>query len=190
MPTILLTAHSQAVTGTHTFDWHSQTCCRFEAAKLQAEALHRLGSEHLQSSADTDRGHITTIFEQDETESPFSDRAQPPSTGSAAPSLDEYASSQELARTQSMSQHQNLPRVRTTRTADLAIQVAISGNRQNSLPDLTSRRAPRPRAVTVMKNAIGPARLDSQVMLQVHLTCTIATYGRKHVVYRYWDDEL
>ncbi|KAL3158700.1 hypothetical protein ABBQ32_011440 [Trebouxia sp. C0010 RCD-2024] len=161
-------AHNQAQSGTRTPTL--QTFCRYEVSKLQAETLNRLSSEHLQSSTDTDRGHITTIPEQDETGSPFSDRAPPPSTGTAPPSLDEYASSQELPRTESMSRHHHLPKVRTSRTADTAVQVAIAGNRQNSLPDLTSRRAPRPRPVAVMKNAMGPTRLDSQTSPSVAAT--------------------
>ena len=75
--------------------------------------------------------------------------------------LDEY----ELAKADSVGSQRNLPRVRVpSRTADHAAQVAIAGNRQNSLPDLTSRRAPRPHAAALWKNSMGPARLDSQVI--------------------------
>ena len=141
-------------------------CRRYEAARRHAETLQKLSLEHIhhQTSIDTDRGHITTILEHDDTMHPLSDRSHHSFTDTARDMLDEYDASQELDRANSMSSQRILPRVRTTRTADHAAQVAIAGNRQNSLPDLPSaRRAPRPRAAAVRKNSAGVVRLDSQV---------------------------
>lgn len=141
------------------------TCCRYETAKQQAETLHKLSLEHLhhQTPLDTDRGHITTILEHDDTKHPLSDRLQPSFIDTARSMLDEYTNSQELAKADSVSSQRYLPRVRVpSRTADHAAQVAIAGDRQNSLPDLTSRRALRPRAA-LRENSTGPVRLDSQV---------------------------
>ena len=127
--------------------------------------MHKLSLErlHHQSPTDSDRGHITTILEHDDGKHPLADRPQPSFIDTARSMLDEYATSQELANADSMSSQRNLPRVKTSRTADHAVQVAIAGDRQNSLPDLTSRRALRPRAAALRKNSIGPVRLDSQV---------------------------
>lgn len=140
--------------------------CRFEAARRHAETLQKLSLEHLhhQTSTDADRGHITTILENDDNSPAHSNSAQPSFTDTARSMLDEYQASQDLVSANSVSSQRNLPRVRTTRTADHAAQVAIAGNRQNSLPDLTSsRRAPRPRAAALRKNSAGPVKLDSQV---------------------------
>ena len=157
----LITAHTQS-TPTRS----QPTCCRYETAKQQAETLHKLFSEHLhhQTPLDTDRGHITTILEHDDTKQPLSDRPQPSFIDTARSMLDEYTNCQELAKADSVSSQRYLPRVRVpTHTADHAAQVAIAGNRQNSLPDLTSRRAVRPCAAALKKNSTGPVRWDSQV---------------------------
>ena len=149
----------------HTHTSNQPTCCRYETAKQQAETLRNHSLEHLhhQTAVDSDRGHITTILEHNDTKHPLSDQAQPSFIDTARSMLDEYTNSQELAQADSMSSQRNLPRVKIpSRTADHAAQVAIAGNRQNSLPDLTSRRAPRPRAAAPRKNSLGPVRLDSQ----------------------------
>lgn len=138
-------------------------CCRYEAAKQQADTLHKLSLGHLHHEAplDSNRGHITTILEHDDsTHRPLSDQPEPSYIDTARSMLDEY----ELAKADSVGSQRNLPRVRVpSRTADHAAQVAIAGNRQISLPDLTSRRAPRPHPAALWKNSMGPARLDSQV---------------------------
>lgn len=128
--------------------------------------LHKLSLER-EPSGKADRGHITTILEQDEyradsmdsqtTDASFSDRAQPTpcAAGEAA-----YGSPD------SLTGPHRLPKVRVTRnTVDTASQVAIAGNRQNSLPDLTARRAPRHRNMSRKDSDAPPPRsVPSQVL--------------------------
>jgi len=138
--------------------------CRYEAARRHAEMLHKLSIEnfHHQNANETDRGHITTILEHDDANHPVSDHAGLSFTDTARSMLDEYDASKGLSAVDNMDSQRNLPKVRTSRTADHAVQVAIAGDRRNSLPDLGSRRAPKPRTA-VRKNSAGPVRLDSQV---------------------------
>ncbi|KAL0032949.1 hypothetical protein WJX77_008096 [Trebouxia sp. C0004] len=136
---------------------------KYEAARRHAEMLHKLSIEnfHRQSADETDRGHITTILEHGDANHPVSDHAGVSFTDTARSMLDEYDASKGLSGVDSMGNQRNLPRVRTTRTADHAVQVAIAGDRRSSLPDLGSQRAPKPRSA-VRKNSPGPVRLDSQ----------------------------
>lgn len=131
--------------------------------------LHNLDGE---PSANTDRGHITTILEQDEcsadsldsphTDACCSDRAQPVPDGG-----DEAGPSGSDPLTGS----RGLPKVRVHRaTADAAAQVAIVRNRQNSLPDLSSRRVsghkstpPKGSGNLIRKESGRSARVTSQV---------------------------
>ncbi len=126
--------------------------------------LHKLSIEkyHRQNADETDRGHITTILEHDDANRPVSDHTGLSFTDTARSMLDEYDASKGLSSADSMGSQRNLPRVKTSRTADHAVQVAIAGDRRNSLPDLGSRRAPKPRTA-FRKTSAGPVRLDSQV---------------------------
>ena len=126
--------------------------------------LHKLSIEnyHRQNADETDRGHITTILEHDDANRPVSDHTGLSFTDTARSMLDEYDASKGLSSVNSMGSQRNLPRVKTSRTADHAVQVAIAGDRRNSLPDLGSRRAPKPRTA-FRKSSAGPVRLDSQV---------------------------
>ena len=133
--------------------------------------LHKLSQEHALPTK-ADRGQITTILEQDEcradsidsthTDASCSDRAQPvPHSGEEATS----------AGSDPLTGSRRLPKVRVHRaTADAAAQVAIAGDRQNSLPDLSSRRVPRHRSMSRKDSGSmshreidGPARVASQV---------------------------
>ena len=140
------------------------TRCRYEATRRHAETLHKLSIEnyHRQNADETDRGHITTILEHDDANHHVSEHAGHSFTDTARSMLDEYDASKGLSSADSMGSQRNLPRVKTSRTADHAVQVAIAGDRRNSLPDLGSRRAPKPRTA-FRKNSAGPVRLDSQV---------------------------
>ncbi len=126
--------------------------------------VHKLSVEnfHHQNSNETDRGHITTILEHDDSKHPLSDGPHHTFTDTARSMLDEYDASKGLTSADSMGSQRNLPRVKTSRTADHAVQVAIAGDRRNSLPDLGSRRAPSPRSA-VRKTSIPPVRQESQV---------------------------
>ena len=138
--------------------------------------LHKLSVNNLhhQNANDTDRGHITTILEDDDRKHSLADGPTPSFTDTARFMLDEYDISKGLTSSDSMSSQWNLPRVRTTRsTAENAVQVAIAGDRRKSLPDLGSRKFPRPRSA-VRKNAAGLSRLDSQVWLAGSLVCFLA----------------
>ncbi|DBB14947.1 hypothetical protein WJX82_001068 [Trebouxia sp. C0006] len=136
---------------------------KYEAARRHAEMLHKLSIEnyHRQNADETDRGHITTILEHDDANRPVSDHTGLSFTDTARSMLDEYDASKGLSSVDSMGSQRNLPRVKTSRTADHAVQVAIAGDRRNSLPDLGSRRAPKPRTA-FRKSSAGPVRLDSQ----------------------------
>ena len=124
-----------------------------------------------QQTLDTGRGHITTILEHHDSKHPLSDNAQPSFVDTARCMLDEYDAAKGLANADSMSSERNLPRVRTSRvTADHAAQVAIAGDRRNSLPDLGSRKFPRAKSAT-RKNSLGPVRLDSQVRFLCVSSC-------------------
>lgn len=112
--------------------------------------LHKLSLER-EPSAKADVGQITTILECDEScadsldsvQSDTSDRAQlvPDSTDEAATAGSDPLPEESGSR--------KLPKVRVQRaTADAAAQVAIADHRQNSLPDLGSRRAPRHRSMS------------------------------------------
>ena len=134
--------------------------------------LHKLSLENFQHqhSSETDRGHITTILEHDGHDDEDAKHNRPDQAGlsftdTAMPChamLEEYDLSKGLTSEDSMGSQHNLPKVRTTRTTDHAVQVAIAGNRRNSLPDLGSRRPLRPRTA-VRKDSLGSFRLDSQV---------------------------
>lgn len=133
--------------------------------------LHKLSLER-EPSGKADRGHITTILEQDEcradsldsthADACCSDRAQPVPDGGDDPGP---------SRSDPLTGTRGLPKVRVHRaTADAAAQVAIAGNRQNSLPDLSSRRVPRHKSTPrkgsgslSRKDSGGPARVASQV---------------------------
>lgn len=154
--------------------------CRYEQIKKHADMLHKLSLER-EPSGTADRGQITTILEQDEScradslESIYtdaSDRAQP------APDSTEEATSAGSDPLPADAASQRLPKVRVHRaTADAASQAAIAGNRQNSLPDLGSRRAPRHRSMSrrdsgsLKRKGSGlPARVASQVCNCVRYT--------------------
>lgn len=154
--------------GLHTSSCHRQSC-RYEAARRHAEMLHKLSLENFQhqNSSETDRGHITTILEHDGEDDDDAKHIRPDQAGlsftdTARSMLDEYDLSKGLTTEDSMGSQRNLPKVRTTRTVDHAVQVAIAGNRRNSLPDLGSRRPLRPRTA-VRKDSFGSVRLDGQV---------------------------
>lgn len=151
---------------------------KYESARRHVDMLQKLAEkQHQQQTLDTDRGHITTILEHDDSNHPLSENSQPSFTDTARSMLDEYDAVKGLANADSMGSERNLPRVRTSRvTADHAAQVAIAGDRRNSLPDLGSRKFPRAKSAT-RKNSLGPVRIDSQISASA-VTPAMATPSR------------